>query len=239
MSFIARGRNPSVRSVCLPDRRARARPLGGLRAAKLPIVLIGIAAMAPAAHSQQSLQSPPSPPTPDGRFIELSEGIRIDVMSNQRLAYLIEADEGVLEEESRIIWLEGVQVSIYGVDEEIREEISGRSARVWPVKVWILESDGSAKLSEKFDWSLSGGVRFNSAQGYFLRTPELRFNHRENSISSNQGVEYQLPTGEDSRLVGSARKFKAVIDDESGTLDRWEIDGPGEIRFESGEQNDE
>ena len=160
-------------------------------------------------------------------------------MSNQRLAYLIEADEGVLEEESRIIWLEGVQVSIYGVDEEIREEISGERARVWPVKVWILESDGSAKLSEKFDWSLSGGIRFNSAQGYFLRTPELRYNHRENSISSNQGVEYQLPTGKDSRLVGNARKFKAVIDDESGTLDRWEIDGPGEIRFESGDQNDE
>lgn len=233
MSFIARGRNPSVRSACPRDKSGRAKPLGGLRAAKLPIVLIGIAALAPVALSQQSPQSS------DGRFIELSDGIRIDVMSNQRLSYLIKADEGILEEESRIIWLEGVEVSIYGADEEIREEISGQRARVWPVKVWVLGSDGSAKLTEKFDWSLSGGVRFRSAEGYFLRTPELRFNHRENSISSTQGVEYRLPTGENGRLVGRAEKFKAVIDHESGTMDRWEIDGPGEIRFESGDQNDE
>ena len=236
MSFIARSQNPSVRSVYPPEGLARARPIEGLRAFKLHILLIGIAALAPAALSQQS---PQTPQTLEGRFIELSEGIRIDVMSNQRLAYLIEADEGVLEEESRIIWLEGVQVSIYGVDEEIREEISGQSARVWPVKVWILESDGSAKLTEQFDWSLSGGVRFRSAEGYFLRTPELRFNHRENSISSIQGVEYQLPTGENGHLVGRAEKFKAVIDHESGTMNRWEINGPGEIRFESGDQNDE
>ncbi len=161
-------------------------------------------------------------------MIELSEGIVLTMMSAGSIAYRIEADNGRLDEDSRAIWMDEPDVTIFNESAELGQRISGQSGRVWPVTYTITPEGEAAAEVTKYDWALEGEVHFTSAEGYRIEAPELVFDSRTRKISSSRGVAYDLPAGE-SIFSGVADNLTAIVDGETGTFTGWLLEGGIEL----------
>lgn len=179
-------------------------------------------------------QDRPAAPESDGagaepaHMIELSEGIVLTMMSAGGIAYRIEAESGRLDEDSRAIWMDNPDVTIFNGSAEVGQRISGRRGRVWPVKFTITPEGEPPIEVTKYDWALEGDVHFTSAEGYRIVTPELVFDSRTRKISSSRGVSYDLPAG-DSVFSGVADNLTAIVDGETGTFTGWLLEGGIEL----------
>lgn len=167
-------------------------------------------------------------------LIEISEGLRFDMMSRDRLIYRIVADQGLLEEASRVIWLDGPRVEIYDAQAGLAKRVHGDHGRLWPVTIRTVNDQGKIEETRKFDWALCGSVVFESTEGYYVETSELAFSAERQLITSEQGVVYRFPVSQGESLYGEARGFVAEVDPETRGLSRWTLHGPGELKFNKG-----
>lgn len=178
---------------------------------------------------------------PQAFAIDQDQGIseiRIDqllirVVSDARLAYQIEAGHGRMNEDTREIELFFPKVAIYGEAEQVKQSVRSEAGSMWPVMVLTKNAQGEEKEVSKYDWSLTGDVAFESAEGYLVKSPELNFRSVERNITSYRGVEYRMPTGRGTILTGKAKEFEARVDPDSGALVGWTLGGGVELSADS------
>lgn len=159
----------------------------------------------------------------------LIERLMIRVVSDAKLAYQIEAGMGRMNEDTREIEMSRPNVNIYGEGEQVKQSVRSTLGRMWPVTITVTEKDGKEKEVSKFDWSLTGNVAFESAEGYRVKSEELNFSSAQRNITSQRGVEYRMPTGRGTILSGKANQFEARVDPDSGQMTGWTLGGGVEL----------
>lgn len=159
----------------------------------------------------------------------LIERLLIRVVSDAKLAYQIEAGMGRMNEDTREIEMSRPNVNIYGEGEQVKQSVRSTLGRMWPVTITVTEKDGKEKEVSKFDWSLTGNVAFESAEGYRVKSEELNFSSAQRNITSQRGVEYRMPTGRGTILSGKANQFEARVDPDSGQMTGWTLGGGVEL----------
>lgn len=190
---------------------------------------LGLCVAAVAAAQEHPSSSQSDAPTEEPRhMIELSEGVVLTVMNAGGIAYRIEAESGRLDEDTRAIWMDNPDVTIFNASAEVGQRISGQRGRVWPVKFTITREGEPPTEVTKYDWALEGEVHFTSAEGYRIVAPELVFDSRTRKISSSRGVSYDIPAGE-SVFSGVADSLTAIVDGETGTFTGWLLEGGIEL----------
>lgn len=175
---------------------------------------------------------PPEATGPDAEpfddSIKLLDGLRADVMTGGKPAYRIQGQEGRFKEATRIIELDKPEVQIYDENSAVKEHLTGDTGRMWPVKFKLdppAGSDQKAKEVEKYDWALQGGVIFQSVQGHRVQAPAIAFDSRTGIIRSDQGLEYQIPSGKKGFLRGEARELDVAVEGAGGGLKQWNMKG--------------
>jgi hypothetical protein len=168
------------------------------------------------------------------KFVEISEGISVDIYTAGILTHRIESERGLMQEETRNVWMERPRVQIFENGEAARV-VTGEQGRLWPVNIQTPKEDGTVEEVTKFDWQICGGVTFHSADGQSVETPELKFDNGSRMIRGDKGVKFELPAGKEGEIaLGNAVGFEVAVDTQAGGLGEWKLIGPGELRFEKG-----
>jgi hypothetical protein len=182
--------------------------------------------------TQGRSQSVSDDPT-DGPISQIViEDVSLDVYANRRLTFRVRAGQGRMDEDSQVIEMDDPYLEVLDEEARIKQSVSSRRGRVWPVKVTVAEGDQETKEVSKYDWALEGEVTFESAEGYQLDTPQLIFSSRDQQMASSQGVLYRIPTGRGNILSGRAQRFEAQVDTDSGSLVNWTLIGGVELSIE-------
>lgn len=196
-------------------------PLAGWAASALGLAA---AALSQAAPGPAEARNPAKSSVQPGYIV--LEGVKVDVLTDEKLAYRIEALLGQMNEETREIEMEKPSVSVYDDAQQVKDQATGFRGRVWPVTLKVKdETTGVEEETTKYDWSLEGGVSLVAADGAEVTAMKMAYSSEKQMIYSRSGVEYRLPTGKGGTFIGDAEEFEVEIDPASQKASKWRLGG--------------
>lgn len=164
-------------------------------------------------EDRPSLESVTGRPVRTDSTVIRLQNLRSEVTSAGVPSQRIHAAFGELDEEDKILDLEGLDVTFY------RDGTQSGAAECGKGRIWL--KDSKEEQARRNDVSMSDGVDFHSADGWMLRAPEMRFKGSDSMIYTDAGFVKQKKLDGGGYLVGKGQSFQILLDQEAGTLREW------------------
>lgn len=124
----------------------------------------------------------------------------------------IAAREGRLDEVTNVLDLEGLNVRFYD------EGTSKGQANCGAGRVWL--KDRPREGVSRHDVLLTSQVTYQTAEGWLLKAPMMKFTQADGLLRSNRGYTKQLPAKR-GYYVGSGQAFEIKVRLDKNTFENW------------------